>query len=622
MPAKTARVVLCTTLLALALAAGCARRPQEVVPAVDPTSLRITRSGELVGFVGTYGSHVWRGIPFASPPVGELRWRAPQPAEPWAGTLQALEHGSPCPQFASPFGGTEGRPGTPGGDEDCLYLNVYAPRFALREVPRGGGRLPVMVWIHGGGNVVGHGGFYDGGNLAASQGVIVVTVNYRLGPLGWFRHAALRGEGTSEADRSGNFGTLDLVRALEWVREHITAFGGDPDNVTIFGESAGARDVFTLMLSPQAEGLFHRAIAQSGGTELSDVAWAENFTDEPEPGHEASSNETLLRLLIADGSAADRARAKARLDGMSHDEVEGYLRGKSAFELLDVYGTEEQEALIDLPKVFADGFVLPTEDPLDRFATAGGYNQVPVMLGTNLDENKLFMFFQPRWVRRILWIFPQVLDEDRYNVTAEYLSKMWKATGADGPAAALRQTQGPSVYVYRFDWDEEPTRLGADLSMMLGAAHGFEIPFVFGHFDLGRAGNIIFTDENEPARRRLAQQMMSYWAQFAYAGAPGRGRKGDLPKWVPWDPSGPDAPKFIVLDTPRGGGLRMASDAVSAASVIAHVDADSRLATQRDRCAIYRELARWSRGFDEDDYPTAGRLGCADYPFDTVALGE
>jgi para-nitrobenzyl esterase len=232
------------------------------------------------------------------------------------------------------------------------------------------------------------------------------------------------------------------------------------------------------------------------------------------------------------------------------------------------------------------------------------------------------MFFQPRWVRRILWIFPQVLDEGRYNVTAEYLSKMWKATGADGPAAALRQTQGPSVYVSRFDWYEEPTRLGADLSMMLGAAHGFEIPFVFGHFNLGRAGNIIFTDENEPARRRLAQQMMSYWAQFAYAGAPGRGRKGDLPKWVPWDPSGEDAPKFIVLDTPGGGGLRMASDAVSAASVIAHVDADSRLATQRDRCAIYRELARWSRGFDEDDYPTAGRLGCADYPFDTVALGE
>jgi para-nitrobenzyl esterase len=418
---------------------------------------------------------------------GAFPSRAPQPAEPWTGTLEALEHGSPCPQFASPFGGTEGRPGTPAGDEDCLYLNVYAPRVALREVPRGGGRLPVMVWIHGGGNVVGHGGFYDGGNLAASQGVVVITVNYRLGPLGWFRHAALRGEGMSEADRSGNFGTLDLVRALEWVREHITAFGGDPGNVTIFGESAGARDVFTLMLSPQAEGLFHRAIAQSGGTELSDVAWAENFADDPEPGHEASSNETLLRLLVADGSAADRAQAKARLGGMSHDDVESYLRGKSAFELLDVYGTEEQEALIDLPKVFADGFVLPTEDPLDRFATAGGYNQVPVMLGTNLDENKLFMFFQPRWVRRILWIFPQVLDEGRYNVTAEYLSKMWKATGADGPAAALRQTQGPSVYVYRFDWDEEPTRLGADLSMMLGAAHGFEIPFVFGHFNLGRA---------------------------------------------------------------------------------------------------------------------------------------
>ncbi|UCE84707.1 MAG: carboxylesterase family protein [Deltaproteobacteria bacterium] len=619
---KTAQRLAAAALLACTAAVGCAPEPRPAPPAIDPQSLRITRSGDLVGFVGAYGSHVWLGIPFAKPPVGELRWRAPQPPEPWSGTLQALEHGSPCPQLASPLGGVDGAPGRPTGDEDCLYLNVYAPRVDARKVPRGGGRLPVMVWIHGGGNVVGHGGFYDGGRLAQSQDVVVVTVNYRLGPLGWFRHAALRGEGTSEADRSGNFGTLDLVRALEWIRRHVTAFGGDPGNVTIFGESAGARDVFTLLLSPQAEDLFHRAIAQSGATDLTDVATAEHFVDDPEPGHPSSANETILKLLIADASAADRAGAKARLAAMAPDELAQYLRRKSAVELLETYDREEDEALIDLPKVFADGFVLPDGDALERFARADGYNAVPVMLGTNRDENKLFMFFQPRWVRRILWVFPRLVDADRYNVTAEYLSKIWKATGADGPAAVLRQTQGPNVFVYRFDWDEEPTLLGADLSMMLGAAHGFEIPFVFGHFDLGREGNIIFTDANEPARQSLAEQMMSYWAQFAYTGAPGRGRKGDLPKWLPWDPSASDAPKYMVLDTPRSGGLRMSSHTVSEASVIAQVDEDPRLPTQRDRCAVYRELARWSRGFDQADYPTAGKLGCAAYPFDTVALGE
>jgi para-nitrobenzyl esterase len=143
--------------------------------------------------------------------------------------------------------------GEPAGAEDCLYLNVWAPSFAAGEVPSGGARLPVMVWIHGGGNSVGHGGFYDGSNLASTENVLVLTANYRLGPLGWFRHAALRGEGTTAAERSGNFTTLDLVRVLEWVRENAAAFGGDPDNVTIFGESAGGTNVVTLLVSPLRE---------------------------------------------------------------------------------------------------------------------------------------------------------------------------------------------------------------------------------------------------------------------------------------------------------------------------------------------------------------------------------
>ena len=204
----------------------------------------------------------------------------------------------------------------------------------------------------------------------------------------------------------------------------------------------------------------------------------------------------------------------------------------------------------------------------------------------------------------------------RYNLTAEYLAKMWKATGADEPAAEMRATQGPSVFVYRFDWDEEPTMLGADLSVMLGAAHAFEIPFVFGHFDLGKQGNVIFTKANEASRKALATQMMSYWAEFAYTGSPGGGRSGRLPAWTPWDDGSPDSPKFLVFDTAAGGGVRMSSNAVTQSSVLAAVDSDPRLATQKDKCRIFRELADWSRGFTKKDYPTAGKQGCKEYPFD------
>jgi para-nitrobenzyl esterase len=226
------------------------------------------------------------------------------------------------------------------------------------------------------------------------------------------------------------------------------------------------------------------------------------------------------------------------------------------------------------------------------------------------------MFGDPQWVRRILWIFPRLRDEERYNVHAEYLAKMWKATAADEPAAVMREAQGPSVFVYRFDWDEEPSLLGADLSVLVGAAHGFEIPFVFGHFDLGPEGNIIFSEENEPGREALSAQMMSYWAQFAYNGSPGRGLAGDLPEWHAWKSGNPDGSKFLIFDTAADGGLRMSAESFTSEAVLASVDQDPRLKSQKDRCAIFRDLAQWSWGLTKEEYPSAGKHGCADYPFD------
>jgi para-nitrobenzyl esterase len=601
--------------LFVAAATGCGDRgalPR--LQAAEPETRRSTPSGELVGAVGRYGAHVWLGVPYAKPPVGELRWRAPRPADPWTSARTALAYGAPCPQYTSPFAGVEGPAGSTVGSEDCLTLNVFAPPFAPAEVPSGDARLPVMVWIHGGGNSIGTATFYDGGNLATTQGVVVVSVQYRLGPFGWLRSAGLRASATSEAERSGNFATLDLVRALEWVRDNVSAFGGDPDNVTIFGESAGGQNVYTLLLAPQAKGLFQRAISQSGGLWRTSVAEAERFTDDPEPGEAQSSSEILLRLLQRDG-AADRAVAKAVLARMGDAEVASYLRGKKTSEILAAY-VPGPSGMIEMPRVFGDGTVLPTGELDARFAEADGWNRVPVMLGTNRDENRLFLFPDPQRVKKILWIVPRFVNERTYLATADAQSRIWKATGADGPAAAMRASE-PRVFVYRFDWDEEPTLLGADLSKMLGASHGFEIPFVFGHFDLGKAGSRIFTPENLAGREALATAMMSYWGEFARTGDPGRGAKGDLPAWTAWDPSSASAPKYVVLDTPAGGGIRMASEIETPEKVVAAVGSDPRLATPAERCEVLRVLATWSRGYTKEQY--AANAECSPFPFDDIA---
>ena len=251
--------LLILVLVSLALVAGCRGR-DATHPTPDKSLSRTTTSGEVVGFVGPYGSATWLGIPYAAPPVGDLRWRAPRPVSRWSGVREALVAGSPCVQYAGPFGGMENvSRGQPAGSEDCLFLNVYAPHASTPT-----SRLPVMVWIHGGGNTVGHAGFYDGGHLAERENVVVVMINYRLGPFGWFRHAALRADGTSDLERSGNFGILDQIRALEWVRDNIAGFGGDPGNVTVFGQSGGGGKVSTLLAMPAARGLFHRAIVMSG----------------------------------------------------------------------------------------------------------------------------------------------------------------------------------------------------------------------------------------------------------------------------------------------------------------------------------------------------------------------
>jgi len=595
-PCSSVRTVLLSFVAASFAFACCRPAPAPAPPGVDETSVRRPAAGAVVGFTGEYGSHVWRGVPFASPPVGELRWRTPQPLAPWSGRREALASGTPCSQIASSFAGVvEKEPGTFAGDEDCLYLDVYAPRTLPDALPKGDARWPVMVWIHGGGNVIGHAGFYDAGHLAQSQNVVVVAIHYRLGPLGFLRHAALRASARDALEASGNFGLLDQVRALEWVRDNIAAFGGDPGNVTIFGESAGGRDVIALLLSPPARGLFHRAISQSGSARWAPLEEAEAFADDAAAGHRNSSNEVLARHLLRSGAASSREDARAQLAAMEPAQIEALLRGIDAAALIDLYATEATEGLIDVPQVFHDGAVLPREPAVARFAEPGGHAGVPVVLGTNRDEMKVFMFPSPRHVKRLLWIAPRLRDPARYEAEAEIQSAAWKLAGAEAPADAMVRGGFGDVFVYRWDWDEEPSILGGDLSRMIGAAHGFEIPFVFGHWYLGPRADIVWTEQNREARVALSDRMMAYWAEFARRGDPARGG-GDLPRWQRW---GEGEGSRIIFDTEAGGGVRMEQGRTSATDVVALLDAHAATLGQDGACAMAAALQSRFRGVSD-----------------------
>lgn len=609
------RRAACIAALLIAPLAACSEVPDPAARVPDPSSARELTIGTVIGMRGEYGGHVWRGIPYAAPPTGDHRWRAPAPPRPLAGPFEALDSGPPCPQLASPIGGIgDAEPGSVVGSEDCLTLDVYAPRMAAGELPRGRDRLPVMVWIHGGGNSIGAKHLYHGGRLAGREQVIVVAVNYRLGPFGWFRHPALRGRGTSAADRSGNYGTLDLIAALRFVRENAAAFGGDPDRITVFGESAGGRNTVSLLVSPLARGLFHRAIVQSGAADTTDPNAAEAPADATPPGHPNSGSEVVARLLVAAGRAPDRAAALALAAQTPSAELAAFLRELPPEAILEACGRGTETGMLDFPQLFADGTVLPPDAPLARLSRSGAWNEVPVVFGTNRDENRVFLLLDPRFGRRLFGVIPRPHDPERFLVVAEYLSRMWKAMGADEPARAVRRSQGPAPFVYRFDWDEALSLPGLRLDRTLGASHGFEIPFVFEHWDLGPAAIGLFIPWNRAGREELSRAMGAYWAEFARTGAPGRGGREELPEWLPFEEGHPAAPKTLILDTPADGGIRMSPLAERRGALLAAVAADPRLPTSRDRCTVYRMLAERSRGFDRAGYERLGE--CANFPYD------
>ncbi len=486
-------------LAVLVLAPLLASRPTQASdPAADPTVVLVEQG--LVSGVVAGGVRAYQGVPYAAPPVGRLRWRPPQAPAAWDGVRPCTAFGPACPQ---PAGFGEHQTGLPPQSEDCLTLNVWTAAAGPSEA------RPVLVWIHGGGFTIGASSlpYYDGASLAR-RGAVVVTINYRLGVFGFYAHPLLSAESGEKV--SGNYGLLDQIAALRWVRRNIASFGGDPGRVTVFGESAGSVSVCALMVCPLARGLFHRAIAQSGGVTGIDRRLREEW----------KGRASLEQRGLAVAAQLGASRAEDPLAA---------LRAVPAGRLLQAAPAEP--ASFDPERRYGpvvDGYVLP-DDPV-RLWNEGRQHAVPFVAGSNADDGSVFA--RPGLVRgefmyrvlvqrlygedagEVLSLFPP----DREGDPPLTLRRLVTIASFVAPARAMVRdmARAPApAFLYHF------TRVNPLAGRLgLGAPHGIEIPYVFGNPPRAIAP--------EEADLALSDAMQRYWIAFAATGAP---RVEGLPEW-------------------------------------------------------------------------------------------
>ena len=483
----------------------------------DAPTLAVT-GGRIRGLLLEKGGAAFKGIPFAQPPSGELRWREPAPVKPWSGVREAVSYGAPCAQNS---GGRR----MENSQEDCLFLNVWTPVWPVEA------RLPVMFWIHGGGNFGGsasNAGF-DGESLAR-QGVVLVSANYRLTIFGFFAHPELTHESAHHA--SGNYGLMDQIAALKWVHDNIARFGGDPARVTIFGQSAGAVDANVLMTSPLAKGWFQKVIAESG-----------TVTRNPDA---ATLGMTALApsMPVKDGAvsysdAAGLAEAERRGEQIARalqappQGALKYLRQVSVDEILKV-AAEPRMSIGPANGVAVDGWVFP-KPPAEVFA-AGQELKLPLLIGNNSRERT-----PPQAPREDL----AKAMEAMYGPLAARAFALYGVKGAEAPAPdplyggagaqwvvdsmyrcpvvaqlVWHVGAGNTAYEYQFD-------RAAPGRQNVGATHGAEVPYVFGALNPGRGG-VTYSEVD----RELSSAMQQYWTNFAKSGNP---NGANLPLWPKFD---------------------------------------------------------------------------------------
>lgn len=493
-------------ILSCTLLAGCL----STTPEPSPTFLGL--APEIwTGTTDQYGVVAFKGLPFAAAPIGARRWQPPQPYEPKAGTTIADRFAPACMQGSHTVDWYQDlirslnkdpklfpKPAQ-GYDEDCLYLNLWTPNFSNPAQKQETKKRPVMVWIHGGSN---KGGWpfepdYRGAALA-QRDVVVVSIAYRVGIFGYFSHPELQAEQGS----ASNYGLLDLIAALEWIQEHIDEFGGDPSNVTVFGESSGAANIGYLMSTPKADGLFHRAIHQSGGFQLHGTpALSEQTATGVKLGAKLATNLAGLRDL----SSADlMAAVDQHLPNISYSSAIG-------------------------------GHALP-RSPGAVFA-AGEATQIPLLIGTNANEGLMYLAPEQTVASTIAelgleadsTVITQQLGEASSAVKMDRLSTGPNMRCPSYEMATGISKQGPSAWVYHFD----RVRDGAHWQSV-GAYHGAEIPYIF-----DTHANWL---ETNAADQRLTDLIQRYWVNFAQGGNP---NGSNLPQWQPWA----TAQQVIALNT-------------------------------------------------------------------------
>lgn len=465
--------------------------------AADSGPVVFVTGGKIRGrMLPSTGGAVFKGIPFVQPPIGDLRWREPMPMKPWHGVRDALAFGPSCPQNNLVWNVQE----APGNKEDCLYLNVWAPEWPARA------KLPVMVFIHGGGNVSGASSvdYLDGTSLVR-HGIVFVSFNYRLGVFGFFAHPELTRESSHHS--SGNYGLMDQIAALRWVRDNISRFGGDPDNIAVFGHSAGSLDIGMLMTSPLTKGLFHRVIQQSGA--IFGLGTMSSLSDSEAAGRK-----------LAESLKAPHEGAIAFMRGVPAEVLQ-----KAAFPP-NTFGASGVGPNLD-------GWVL-TRQPGEVFA-AGEESPVPLMIGNAARE--MGGSSSPDAVRKSI---KEAYGDFAPKALALYGLAEPGSTGSEDPLYGNASTQwGADFYfrcgsvleaefhdavkhpVYEYQFDRAiPGRPATE--------HAAELPYVFGNLlPKGFVGGP-FGDED----RAISDQMQLYWTNFAKTGDPnGRG----LPKWPKFD---------------------------------------------------------------------------------------
>ena len=556
---------------------------------LSPETRLMTDNGPVIGFIDQLGVKKWLGIPFAEPPISELRWRAPIKINNWKTLKEVNSFSPPCTQFQSSLT-ADGlvKPGDIIGSEDCLYLNVYAPNSSKNKLENNNELLPVMVWIHGGGNTTGMPSEYNPEIFVKTENIIFVSMSYRLGFFGWLSHPLIREQ--SGLNASSNFGLLDQIMAVQWVKDNIQFFGGNPNNITIFGESAGGQDVIALYTSPIAKGLFERAISQSGGTSVTSIADAEKINR-----YDSTLKNNYKYRHLTTEEWIDVLYKKGLINSKFDDEeLLSDLRSLSSHDLMNAIAKGEfWDEQRDLARIIGDDIVVPKEGILGSLSDSNKHANVPIIFGINKDENKLFNFFDEKYVSNFFNIYFRVRDAFYYDLISDYQSLAWRSNGLDTPADLVKNSGQENVYAYRFDWDEEPKVLGMDFSLLLGAAHAFEIPFIMGDFDFGDQTSFLYDKKKTQERDRLSSSMMSYWAEFARSGNPSTSNNSNLPKWTSWKSGGLDSFRIMILDTLSSGGPKMDKSYVPISNLVSIFDEDIRSNEVDDKCEFLNIAYSW-----------------------------